>query len=124
MPEARNSERGKRPESDSVDTRFLARAALVAVVGLVVLALLAAALLQQFSSTLPKGTRLVTPEEARRGFANPRLEPAPATDITRLRKEKQVLLAQYQWVDREHGIVRIPIEQAMARLEERQKAGQ
>jgi hypothetical protein len=123
MPEVRpNAVPARRPASDAINTRFLSRVALVSIVCLVVVALLAMALLQQFSSALPKGTRLVTPQQAAQDFAAPRLESVPASNLSRLRAEKQALLEQYQWVDREHGIVRIPIEQAMARLVQRQEA--
>jgi hypothetical protein len=33
-----------------------------------------------------------------------------------LRAEKHALLDEYRWIDRDKGIVRIPIERAMARL--------
>jgi hypothetical protein len=33
-----------------------------------------------------------------------------------LRAEKHALLSQYAWIDRAHGVVRIPIERAMSLL--------
>jgi hypothetical protein len=45
-----------------------------------------------------------------------RLQVDPARDIAAFRAEKQQLLDSYGWVDREHGIARIPIERAMAML--------
>jgi hypothetical protein len=57
----------------------------------------------------------VTPA-APTGTPTPRLQPAPEADIAAYRREKEALLHGYAWVDRAHGIVRIPIEQAMARL--------
>lgn len=56
-------------------------------------------------------TREVPPE--------PRLQVAPAADLHRLRATEQELLTTYGWVDRERGIVRIPIERAMDLLLER-----
>ena len=50
----------------------------------------------------------------------PRLEVAPAQDIAAYRAEKEHLLHTYAWVDRPQGIVRIPIERAMALLVEQQ----
>jgi hypothetical protein len=41
------------------------------------------------------------------------LQPAPARDIAAYRAEKRRLISGYAWVDRERGIVRIPIERAM-----------
>jgi len=46
----------------------------------------------------------------------PRLEVAPADTLARLRATEDALLNSYAWVDRQHGIVRIPITQAMILL--------
>ena len=43
----------------------------------------------------------------------PRLEVAPADTLARLRATEDALLNSYAWVDQQHGIVRIPITQAM-----------
>jgi len=43
----------------------------------------------------------------------PRLEVAPADTLERLRATEDALLNSYAWVDRQQGIVRIPITQAM-----------
>ncbi len=43
-----------------------------------------------------------------------KLQPEPVTDAAAYRTEQQRLLDGYAWVDRERGIVRIPIERAMA----------
>ena len=43
-----------------------------------------------------------------------KLQPAPAQDIAAFRADKQRLLSTYGWVDRAHGIARIPIDRAMA----------
>jgi hypothetical protein len=43
----------------------------------------------------------------------PPLEPDPAATLARFRAEKQALLQSYAWVDRPHGIARMPIEDAM-----------
>ena len=57
------------------------------------------------------------------GFRNPpaiagpvALQPDPAHDIAAFRAQKRQWLGTYGWVDREHGIARIPIERAMALL--------
>src|SRR4051812_5369794 len=47
-----------------------------------------------------------------------RLQPDPAQDIALFRAQKQSLIDRYEWVDREHGIARIPIDRAMALLAE------
>jgi hypothetical protein len=47
---------------------------------------------------------------------SPPLLAAPSRDLRALRAEKRALLSHYAWVDRAHGVVRIPIERAMALL--------
>ncbi|HTL76966.1 MAG TPA: hypothetical protein VL654_11630 [Casimicrobiaceae bacterium] len=42
-----------------------------------------------------------------------KLETLPANDIAAFRAQKQRLLSTYGWVDRAHGIARIPIERAI-----------
>jgi hypothetical protein len=49
----------------------------------------------------------------------PRLQAAPIEDLRRLRQLEGALLERYSWVDREKGIVRLPIERAMELLAER-----
>lgn len=46
----------------------------------------------------------------------PRLQAHPTADLAVLRASEQVRLNSYAWVDREHGIARVPIERAMAML--------
>src|SRR6185436_20170837 len=43
----------------------------------------------------------------------PRLEIAPSRTRTRQRAHEKEILTTYFWVDREQGVVRIPIERAM-----------
>jgi hypothetical protein len=47
---------------------------------------------------------------------SPPLQSAPSLDLRALRAEKHALLSHYAWADRAHGVVRIPIERAMALL--------
>jgi hypothetical protein len=44
------------------------------------------------------------------------LQPTPGRDIIAFRADKERALESYGWVDREHGVARIPIERAMALL--------
>ena len=44
----------------------------------------------------------------------PRLQTQPLEDLRRLRAEEEAVLTGYGWVDRPKGVVRIPIERAMA----------
>ena len=49
----------------------------------------------------------------------PRLQEAPAEDYQRLREAEETVLNTYGWVDRDKGVVRLPIERAMELLIER-----
>ncbi|HEU0208778.1 MAG TPA: hypothetical protein VFQ78_07340 [Candidatus Udaeobacter sp.] len=51
-----------------------------------------------------------------RKFRGPRLEVNIATDLARLREAERIDLSTYGWVDRNAGIVRVPIDRAMELL--------
>lgn len=46
----------------------------------------------------------------------PRLQAHPAADLQQYLQHEHKILNTYGWVDRKNGIVRIPIQQAMAQL--------
>ena len=50
----------------------------------------------------------------------PRLQDVPSKDIEEHRAIQGRLLGDYEWIDREQGIVRIPIERAMELVAERE----
>lgn len=52
-------------------------------------------------------------------FPQPHLQIQPAQELRQLRAEEDSVLSSYAWVDRAHGIVRIPIERAIDLLLER-----
>ena len=49
----------------------------------------------------------------------PRLEPYPLAPRAKLRAEEEEILTTYGWVDKNRGVVRVPIERAMELLVER-----
>lgn len=51
----------------------------------------------------------------------PRLQASPIQDLQTLRQTEAALLDSYGWIDREAGIVRIPIERAMELLVEQDR---
>lgn len=51
--------------------------------------------------------------------AEPRLQVAPANDIYEFRTREDAVLHNYGWVDRNAGVVRIPVEEAMRLTVER-----
>ncbi len=44
----------------------------------------------------------------------PRLETQPGQTLSAIRAQEDMILNSYAWVDRAHGVVRIPIDRAMA----------
>jgi hypothetical protein len=57
--------------------------------------------------------------EARQLPPEPRLQVSPQHDLHQMRAAETALLHSYGWVDRQAGIVRIPIERAIELLAER-----
>jgi hypothetical protein len=105
-----------------------ARPALVAAgafVALIVLAgLVQVLLLGQWSvrvAVTPGATPPLPPQE-RREPPEPRLLSRPRGALDALRAEEHALLDEYAWVNREAGIVRIPVERAIELLAGPEKA--
>lgn len=57
--------------------------------------------------------------QARQLPPEPRLQVNPGEELKAMRAEENAVLGSYGWVDRKAGIVRIPIDRAMALLAER-----
>src|SRR5689334_20154793 len=55
-------------------------------------------------------------------FPEPRLQTLPVIDLKAYRTAEQQKLEKYNWLDKEKGIVSIPIEEAKKRLLEQMKA--
>jgi hypothetical protein len=51
--------------------------------------------------------------------ATPQLNPDQPRQLQQLREREDEMLSRYEWVDRQQGIARIPIDRAMAILAER-----
>lgn len=49
----------------------------------------------------------------------PRLQSSPAADLRELRAAEEAVLNSYGWINREAGVIRIPIERAMELTSER-----
>jgi hypothetical protein len=52
-------------------------------------------------------------------FPEPRLQVTPTSDLRRMLEEENSVLTSYDWVDRNAGVVRIPIDQAKKLVLER-----
>lgn len=80
-----------------------------------------AVLYTYFSRTeFPRGGQPATfVKEAAKQSNLPALQEDPYKDLERLRESERQTLNSYGWVDREKGIVRVPIEEAMKRVLEK-----
>jgi hypothetical protein len=109
-------------EVDSVAARLLWRSA-VGFVGVLLIALVVVYTIQplmvarQEAESPPPNPLLA--EYGRVEPPAPRLQVDPARDIHDQRKAEEHILTTYGWVDRQAGVVRIPIERAMSLLAER-----
>jgi len=63
-------------------------------------------------------TRAVTPENAET-FPQPRLEENERTQLRSFIEDQDRTLATYDWLDKDRGTVRIPIDRAMELIEQR-----
>ncbi len=61
----------------------------------------------------------VTQIDPVRTFPQPQLQKTPMLDLKTIREAEDQVLATYGWVDRQKGVVRIPIERAMELLAQR-----
>ncbi|HUL12541.1 MAG TPA: hypothetical protein VLU73_10265 [Methylococcaceae bacterium] len=113
---------GLRHETDDVDAAKLGRV----VGGLVALLAFATlggwALLEVLLPATPASPPAVSPRAV--APVEPRLQAAPPRDLATLRAEEDRILHSSEWIDRQAGIARIPIEQAMALLLTRSKPGE
>jgi hypothetical protein len=89
----------------------LAPVAAVYIGTLVLLVISCLVLIPAYPGALPDTDRTlhITPP-------GPRLQTNPEADLHRLLADEHERLTGYHWIDRQKGIVRIPIEQAMRKL--------
>lgn len=68
--------------------------------------------------TAPADTRAVSPEDTQT-FPQPRLEESERSQLRQFIEDQDRKLATYNWVDKDKGIVQIPIDRAMDLVVER-----
>ncbi len=110
-----------RHEPDAVDARRIALGAaglLAVVAGCIAVSALLMNVYARGYGRAPARIPTALPPTA--GVA---LEPDAIAALARFRKEKSALLEGYAWVDRAHGVVRIPIEEAMRIVASRNGGG-
>jgi hypothetical protein len=93
--------------------------ALAIVIGIAFLLL--AGLFKYFQSIQGTGERASAGigVDARKLPPEPRLQQTPALDLKAMRAAEDQLLTSYGWVDRQKGVVRIPIDRAIGLLAQR-----
>jgi hypothetical protein len=78
------------------------------------------ALMNVFSAERSRPLGVARPlSDVLRQSAEPSLQAAPAQDLEAFRKAEDKVLNEYKWIDKTHGVVRIPIERAMDLVAER-----
>jgi hypothetical protein len=114
---ARHPAHGERPSD--VKVRAILRFG-IALAGLVVAALgLCAAVFFALAALLGRPPARFAGLEGLPPAAEPRLQANPPRDLRDYRRHEEALLSSAGWVNREAGIIRIPIERAMALVAER-----
>ncbi len=116
MPETSKNEVGH--ETRDVNARAIGCFALALVVAGIAAMLIVAGMFRRFDEVFPGGdaNRITTD---RIDAPSPELQVNPASDFAQLRARENETLTTYGWVDRDSGIVRIPIERAMEIIAER-----
>ena len=110
-----------RPVRPDLDPRDLdIRAIVIFGIGLTALVLVASGLMWLASGLLRSWEQAKDPPppilpEAQAPYEppGPRLQIDPAAEMRALRAEEEAILTTYEWVDREAGIARIPIDRAI-----------
>ena len=120
MPSQRSALVVPRHEVADVSGRRIVWTAAGLATMLVVVALAAWAVLSLLRSGSAQDA--LSPHAAAARMPSPRLQTAPSRDLDALREDKRAMLSDYRWLDRDAGVVRIPIERAMELLTERSGA--
>jgi hypothetical protein len=107
-------------ETTDVNLRAVLRLAIGIVIGAVVVHVALWFLLRMLEVRAERRDPTLAPLTVRQAQPPPpRLQSAPSHDYRAFRAAEDQTLATYGWVDREEGLVRVPIEQAIELLVER-----
>jgi hypothetical protein len=110
---------GRRHEERDMNVNAVALFAVSLVVTLVIVHYLAVAMFHHLASQPSKYPPPSPLTASREEFAGPRLLVDQALEMKKFRMAEESLLDSYDWVDRDHGIVRIPIDRAIELLAQR-----
>lgn len=122
MSSSKSKPRNPNPDYQDRDIRLKPLVVgLVAIASVTVLAFVAmSGLLSLFRSQSDRSFEPLSPLAGERVLPPaPRLQVVPREELAAHRKVERLFLDQYQWIDQEAGVARIPIERAMAILAER-----
>ena len=101
-------------ETADIDGARVWQTAAVLVATIVAAGFIASGLLSLFHSMTGRPLSPINPPPT--AMPSPPLQSAPTIDLAVLRAQKRAMLNEYRWIDRDKGIVRIPIERAMSLL--------
>ena len=76
-------------------------------------------LFRHYQRTETAGSFVARPFEAVAAPPPPRIQPDPRVDMRSYAESQEKLLNTYGWIDRQNGVVRLPIDRAMELLLER-----
>jgi len=108
-----------RHEERDMDVKVVAGFGLALVVGLVIVHFISISLFHWLAArpeSYPPPSPLAS---ERQTYTGPRLLVDQARDMEELRAREDAVLNGYGWIDRAHGVVRIPIDRAMELFVER-----
>ncbi len=127
-------EQYKNPEVDYEHRDLSPRAVFMFLIGLAMVIVVAGLILWGMFRTFghgnvtpqPSATAISTPVQAlppggdpARNFPAPQLQPDPTADLNKFRTREEETLNSYGWIDKDHGVVRIPIDRAMQLMEQK-----
>jgi hypothetical protein len=101
-------------ETADVDGRRVWQTAAVLAAMIVAAGFLASGALRLFHHEVGRPLTPINPPPTQ--MPSPPLQSAPTLDLAALRAQKHAMLNEYRWVDRDKGVVRIPIERAISLL--------
>ena len=110
---------GEGYETRDADAVSVALAGVLVLLVAFLVALVAAGFFHYFSRRALSQDERRSAVEAQRQFPEPRLQVAPEQDLKVFRAREESELNSYGWVNKQTGVVRIPIERAMDLLLER-----
>ena len=120
MATSANAARRNGYERSDASPRGLACFALITAAILAAVSLSLILLFKHFEKAENPGSFIPAPFAAQRQLPpGPRVQPNPSADMQNYYESQQRLLNTYAWIDRQRGIVRLPIDRAMQLVLER-----